>query len=122
MKNIEIEILYKVLSVMKEKLPKETELIQEFKTAIDGMVGRNNRRNQSYLDKADYYKTAVREWEKKNPEKKKEYSRRYQEKKKRVRMEKIANLSSQGKTETEIAEELKISEKTVLLCLEEIIY
>lgn len=117
MKIGEIEVLEKALSVIEEKLPQEAELIHNFQTVLDVMV---ERYNNQYRNKADYYRVAVRDWDKRNPEKVKEYQKRYQEKKQRQRREKISLMSKQGKTVSEIANELKISERTVKICLNEI--
>ena len=116
MKSIEIQILKKILSILEDHSSQQVLLLKEFREILDSISA---DKINSYRRNPVYYKARVREWEKLNPEKRKEYSKRYNEKKKAERIAKILELQSQGYLVPEIAVLLKISEKTVLNCLQQ---
>ena len=112
MKNIEIAALEKILATFESHVSEQEQLLKELRAIVDDV--RNAKKKRGYQRNPEYYKTKVRVWEKTNPEKVKEYQRKYQEKKKAERLANILDLVNQGKTVSEISTFLNISEKIVL--------
>ena len=115
MKDSEIKALEKILVIFETHALQQERLLKEFRLIIDQV--RDFKKGRGYQKKPEYYKKQVRLWEKENPEKAKEYQRRYREKKRAERLANILDLFNQGKTVSGIARLLNISEKTVLNCL-----
>ena len=115
MKNTEIDILEKMLVNFENHIFQQEQMLKEFRAILD--VIRNDKKKYGYQRYSDYYKAKVREWEKINPEKPKEYQRKYREKKRNERLSNVWKLFNQERTVSEIAILLNISEKTVLNCL-----
>jgi DNA-binding NarL/FixJ family response regulator len=117
MKDIDIDALEKILVTFENHVSLQEKLLQEFRVILDDV--RNAKKGRGYQRNPEYYKAKVRMWEKTNPEKVKEYNRKYQAKKKAERLSNVLDLVSQGKTVSEISTLLSISEKMVLSCLKQ---
>lgn len=117
MKDVEIDTLEKILVTFESHVSQQEQLLKEFRVILDDV--RNAKKKRGYQSNPEYYKIRVRAWEKANPEKSKEYQRRYQEKKKAERLSNVWALFNQGETVSEISTTLNISERTVLNCLQQ---
>jgi DNA-binding NarL/FixJ family response regulator len=112
MKNSDLEVMEKVLSVLVKHLSPSDPLVKAYKAIL--YDEHNAKKTQGYQRNPAYHIAKTREWEKKNPEKRKEYTNRHTEKKKAERIQRITDLAVQGKTVTEMAALMKLSEKAVI--------
>lgn len=117
MKNVELDALKKILAVFESHVSQQTQLLEEFRAILDGVS--EAKKKQGYNRNPEYYKVAVRAWEKENPDKAMGYKKKHYEKKKAERLAKILELCKQGKSVKEISELLGISQKVVLNCLDQ---
>lgn len=82
MKNIEIEILSKVVHALEQYLPEtEKALFNDYLRVYETFKAKNDAQKRYYQKKAEYHRAFSKKWREDNPERHKENQRKYQVKK-----------------------------------------
>lgn len=86
MRNADIEILEKVAGELENYLPccKAT-LLSDFLDLYARLKSKNDKEKQNYQDKAQYYRDFTKKWKEANPDKQKQYSREFAERKRKAK-------------------------------------
>lgn len=86
MRNADVETLEKVADALENYLPcGKLALLTEFLDLYTRLKSKNDKEKQHYQDNAQHYRDTVKQWKEANPKKQAQYSREYQERKKKAK-------------------------------------